>query len=973
MRQRRHRRVRVAGDLLIPMKRFLKLAPVLLLGQGLTRLALAAPNCVITTAPAPLIAGQTATLNGGGSAGTGTLHYTWQQVSGPATAVFSSRTAPNPGVRGLIYGVYTWQLQVSDVTGSTQCTLQTTAQWTGTNNTVDASHIKTGYPGYFTPNAGLGIASLQFIANRQSIIFNPCNPPPNTSNCVNLQQYGPIKETAYVDSSEINPFVEYFALAWAATNSYNLENVFLHNTQDIALSAGSWSGMDQFDTGERSRGQYTDGTPQNGVFKVASGSYTDITGVAYAGSIGTITDTLEFGYFGPFDRATFALSVGQSGKTITWQYWNGSAWATLTLASDGTNNLTQNGTIIFNPPGNWARKVENGSQNKYWVRVVISGGGTAPNLTTIKGDNLISTAMNCGSGSSPCTARGWSATDPNRINIGNGNLEYNPTPPATATAHFRYQARTLFSFAPNYQYMNHADVQNGTHHTWGELMQALAAAQITSTSPLLTGNFFDDGGGIPQFAYISFPTGTEFSGSLATWHADQATSLQVAGQLLQTQFGSGFYSLVNTDQVAIGLGTGINKFIESFMVLPLTYSTQYPYSASVQTFDLSLTANNPTNSQVMYQLFDDFASGSTGLLGQFNGIWHSWDRGVRGPMFALAAYYMGETPNSQFSYNSLGFTYVDDDQVYTYSTTAVGTLNATFAANPTGAPVTITGNFANLVGVTWTFAGGCGTQITLLIGNPMSSSSSGEQVCGVITDAGHILVSSGNPSPTYHSYPPGTAVTYMVQEHQGTDNVPPPASVYRWGNWFPAVGVDIGTPDPNGLNGGNRVMSPPWKTAASVTTVSSCASQACADVWRRDYTKAIVIMRPYCGTGCNDAELDSVSVAIALGGTYYPLQPDGTTSEPVTSIQLRAAEAAILLKAPRTLFSVSFDFTLPAQATQYQVVLTKPDGSQSTTTCTASPCKVLSSRSGIHVVQWRYLNASNATLESSPPTPVLFQ
>lgn len=92
---------------------------------------------------------------------------------------------------------------------------------------------------------------------------------------------------------------------------------------------------------------------------------------------------------------------------------------------------------------------------------------------------------------------------------------------------------------------------------------------------------------------------------------------------------------------------------------------------------------------------------------------------------------------------------------------------------------------------------------------------------------------------------------------------PPRADqVRRWATWFPAMGVDIGVPD----------------------------------VWRRDYTKAVVLHRP-AAWDSTASQYTVYSPPIALGGTYYPLAADGTVGAAITSLRLRAGEGAILMKA----------------------------------------------------------------------------
>lgn len=110
--------------------------------------------------------------------------------------------------------------------------------------------------------------------------------------------------------------------------------------------------------------------------------------------------------------------------------------------------------------------------------------------------------------------------------------------------------------------------------------------------------------------------------------------------------------------------------------------------------------------------------------------------------------------------------------------------------------------------------------------------------------------------------------------------------VYRWATFFPAMAVDIGTPDPNGHNGGKRDVQ--WKLGSAIG--------GGPNIWRRDYTKAIVLHR--LGEWGISTGFNTYSNSIWLGGTYYPLRADGKTGPATQSIQLRAGEGAILMKAP---------------------------------------------------------------------------
>lgn len=103
----------------------------------------------------------------------------------------------------------------------------------------------------------------------------------------------------------------------------------------------------------------------------------------------------DFAYFGAtgkfceiaFDMATVATY--DAAGVLTWQYWNGSAWTTLTIAHDGTSASTDGGTLAFGrdgaitfvPPAGWAQNSVNGV-TLYWIRVGIAA-GKAANMTAI--------------------------------------------------------------------------------------------------------------------------------------------------------------------------------------------------------------------------------------------------------------------------------------------------------------------------------------------------------------------------------------------------------------------------------------------------------------------------------------------------------------------------------------------------------------------------------------------------------------
>jgi hypothetical protein len=156
-------------------------------------------------------------------------------------------------------------------------------------------------------------------------------------------------------------------------------------------------------------------------------------------------------------------------------------------------------------------------------------------------------------------------------------------------------------------------------------------------------------------------------------------------------------------------------------------------------------------------------------------------------------------------------------------------------------------------------------------------------------------------SKIFNSYASGSAASCIQLQHLSAIASPLSSSVYAWTRWFPAMAVDLGTPDPNGMNKGARMVTEtgntPWLYGSAISgqPAGTCTGTLCPDVWRRDFTNAIVLFRPW-KSGMIESELDMPSQPIALGGTYYQLNADGTEGPAVTSVTLRGGEAAIVMK-----------------------------------------------------------------------------
>ena len=109
--------------------------------------------------------------------------------------------------------------------------------------------------------------------------------------------------------------------------------------------------------------------------------------IAYFGSL--TGDTNVPG--GPFSGVVFDLTTIGNDLTILWEYWNGSAWATIPSYVDGTDNFKLPGvrSVHWRIPSGWATTAVN-SITGYWVRARISAVGSSP-VAPIQGNRYIYT------------------------------------------------------------------------------------------------------------------------------------------------------------------------------------------------------------------------------------------------------------------------------------------------------------------------------------------------------------------------------------------------------------------------------------------------------------------------------------------------------------------------------------------------------------------------------------------------------
>ena len=136
----------------------------------------------------------------------------------------------------------------------------------------------------------------------------------------------------------------------------------------------------------------TEGVAISKAFLDDGGSFIDYTtefGSAAANdcplmpAVEEVDDAFYFGKTNKFKGLNLNIGTAGVGNTIVWEYWDGSAWSSLTV-TDTTTGFTVAGsnTVLFTPPDDWASSFINSSQ-QYWIRsrVNVAAFTTQPLLT----------------------------------------------------------------------------------------------------------------------------------------------------------------------------------------------------------------------------------------------------------------------------------------------------------------------------------------------------------------------------------------------------------------------------------------------------------------------------------------------------------------------------------------------------------------------------------------------------------------
>ncbi|MHA2401344.1 MAG: hypothetical protein ACXADH_00010 [Candidatus Kariarchaeaceae archaeon] len=127
---------------------------------------------------------------------------------------------------------------------------------------------------------------------------------------------------------------------------------------------------------------FTDETTENN-----SSSTNDITLLP---AVPTVSDAYYWGHSEEFNKLKLDISqAGGAGNALTWEYWNGSSWAGLTLGGsavapgngDDTNNYQNTGpnVVSWDAPVGWATTSVNSQGPYYYVRARATAvGGAQP-------------------------------------------------------------------------------------------------------------------------------------------------------------------------------------------------------------------------------------------------------------------------------------------------------------------------------------------------------------------------------------------------------------------------------------------------------------------------------------------------------------------------------------------------------------------------------------------------------------------
>lgn len=103
-------------------------------------------------------------------------------------------------------------------------------------------------------------------------------------------------------------------------------------------------------------------------------------------SNGNTDDVLYLGCEYRFTKIWFNFFTTGSGGTVSYSYYNGNSWTSLSV-TDNTNNLTSNDSVSWDLPSDWSNTSVN-NENLYWIKISVSSNySTNPLGFQIRMDN----------------------------------------------------------------------------------------------------------------------------------------------------------------------------------------------------------------------------------------------------------------------------------------------------------------------------------------------------------------------------------------------------------------------------------------------------------------------------------------------------------------------------------------------------------------------------------------------------------
>gem|GEM_PF-4384422 len=206
-------------------------------------------------------------------------------------------------------------------------------------------------------------------------------------------RYDLIRYISPLDIDKLNYLRDY-----AETHSGNVEEMFVHYSQDTVLSMRASS------LTKLSHDRFLRLWHYNGASYLSKGDYySDNTNFTFGNSVGEI---IYCGYHNPFDEVDMTVtSAAGGGFAAQWEYWNGSSWQALTVAGNTTSGYTKTGVVTFTVPANWKRTSVNGL-TVFWARLRCTATGTSPQFDGIKPPSYI--PLNATTGY--YTIPGWDAS-----------------------------------------------------------------------------------------------------------------------------------------------------------------------------------------------------------------------------------------------------------------------------------------------------------------------------------------------------------------------------------------------------------------------------------------------------------------------------------------------------------------------------------------------------------------------------------